>query len=129
METIKLISGAELKITLAPFVDSKNLYQVFLEEVKDVKITSDMEIGPGLLKDMICTLMSSKKFELVLNQCMKRATYNSLKIDENTFEPVDARQDYFEVCFYVAKENLLPFTKSLYVKFAPMLDQIKQSLA
>lgn len=110
---MKLPSGAELRITLAPFSDSKALYQALLEEVKTLKWEASTEIDTNFIKDVVCVGLASKKFEAALWKCMERALYNNLKITEQTFEPVEARQDYIEACFEVAKENITPFLKTL----------------
>ena len=113
---VKMPSGAVLKITPAPFADSKALYQAFLEEAKGVQLNAKGQVG-NLLKDLICSGFSSQKVEAALWVCMGRCIYNAgkgdLKIDQDTFEEVEARQDYMDACMEVAKENVGPFTKGL----------------
>lgn len=124
-----LPSGAELKVTVADFAVSKALYQAILEEAKAVHIDPVAEIDVNLFKDMFCACMSSKKVEVCLAECLKRVTYNGLKIDKDTFEPVEAREDFTTVCFEVAKENVAPFMKSLFAQFAPILGELKNGPA
>lgn len=112
----ELPSGALLKIQLAPFADSKALYQAVLEEMKDIQLNSSDELF-NLFKDAACAGFSSKKIEAALEVCFKRCLYNDLKIDRNTFEPEEARQDFVHVCIYVAQENIMPFLKSLSAQF------------
>ena len=71
-------------------------------------------IDVNLRKDLFCTFLASKKIEAALAECMKRVTYNGLKITEDTFEPVEARDDYLTVCVEVTRENVVPFMKSLF---------------
>lgn len=120
-----LPSGANLKITLGTFSESKNLYQVMLEEAKSLSISENDEIDVNLFKNIFCLGLSSKKIEQALKPCLARCLYNNFKIDENTFEPVEARQDYIKACFYVAKENMLPFGRGLYAEFLPLLEKLK----
>lgn len=120
----KLPSGAVLKITLAPFAEAKALYQACLEEVKGLRVDPKEEMDVNLFKDLFCVGLSSKKIEAALAPCLKRALYNDLKIDDATFEPVEARQDYIVACFEIAKENIAPFAKSLYAEFSPLLAKI-----
>jgi hypothetical protein len=124
MIEVSLPSGAVLKIGLAPFDDSKNLYQAILEELKGVQISSTREAG-DVLKDLACVGLSSKKIESCLWACLKRCTYNDGKgdfiISKETFEPVKAREDYFTVCLAVAKENINPFMKNLFVEYQKIL--------
>lgn len=124
MKEIKLPSGAILKITLAPFSDAKALYQAFLEEIKNIEVSSKEDFT-SLFKNIICVGFSSKKIESCLEVCLKRCTYDygkgDLKIDKDSFEPVENRGDYMSVCIEVAKENILPFMKSLYAQYQQLL--------
>jgi hypothetical protein len=124
MKEINLPSGAILKITLAPFIDAKALYQAVLDEIKSINIATNPDMA-SVFKDLACIAFSSKKIEQCLEVCFKRCTYDSgkgdLKIDQNTFEPVEARSDYMAVCMNVAKENILPFMKSLYAEYQQFL--------
>lgn len=129
IKEVKMPSGAILKINLAPFGDSKALYQAVLEEAKGLKIDGQAELDVNLFKDIFCAGFSSKKIEAALMLCMKRALYNDLRITDETWEPVAAREDYMPACFEVAKENLLPFTKSLSAQYALILGQLKKGQA
>lgn len=129
MTEIVLPTGAKLVITSAPFADAKALYQAVVEEMRGIKASPDVELDTNWIKDMLCAGLSSKKIDAALAKCMERATYDGIRIVADTFEPVKAREDYLTVCFEVAKENIMPFTKSLYAKFAPQLEKLKSSLA
>lgn len=121
---VGLPSGAELVITPAPFADAKALYQAVLEELKSLKLNPQDDVDVNLLKDLICAGFGSKKIELALSKCFQRATYNGLKVTDDTWEPVEARQDYLQACLEVAKENLLPFVKSLSAEFSTVFRAI-----
>lgn len=123
MKTIKLPSGAELSIDVAPFADARALYQACLEEGKILRLDPTAEVDANLFKDLLCTALSSKKIEAAITKCMERALYNKLKITNDTWEPVEARDDYMTACLEVAKENILPFTKSLYAQYAGLLER------
>jgi hypothetical protein len=120
MIEIDLPSGAILKITLAPFSDSKALYQAILEEMKEIDFQAGSEIA-SLFKNISCAALSSKKIEKCLEVCFKRCTYDSgagdLKIDAQTFEKEEHRQDYITVCSAVIEANIMPFMKSLLAEF------------
>jgi len=125
----KLPSGSTLKFSLAPFADAKALYQACLEEMRGLTVDPREEIDVNLFKDLFCVALSSKKIEAAVWDCLKRATYNNgkgdLKISSDTFEPLEARQDYIPACFEVAKENIAPFAKSLYAEFSPLWEKIQ----
>lgn len=128
MKEKKLPSGAILRIGLASFEQSRNLYQAVLEEAKAILIGSKTEMA-SVYKDLFCVGFSSKKIESCLWECFKHCTYNNgqtgdLKIDSDTFEPLAARDDYLTVCMEVARENIYPFVKSLYVEYEHVLTMI-----
>lgn len=124
MPKITLPSGAELDITPSPFTVAKALYQAVAAEGKDLKLDPSAEIDVNFYKDIFCVALSSKKIEAALAECMKRVTYNGVKVTDETFEPIEARDDYLSVCFEVMKENIQPFTKSLYAKYADILGSL-----
>jgi hypothetical protein len=115
----KLPSGAILKFNIAPFAEGKALYQAVLEEFRGLK----------LFKDLFCVALSSSKIEAALNKCIERALYNDLKIGKDTFEDVEARQDYIPLCFEIAKENIAPFAKSLYAEYKPLWEKAQKAVA
>lgn len=115
-----LPSGATLRFNVAPFADARELYQVILSEIKDVPFNSKRELGE-VIKELVCIVASSKPVEAAIWQCFKKALYNNVKITEQTFEPVEARDDYLTACLEVTKENIMPFTKSLYAEYGHLL--------
>lgn len=132
MRCVTCPSGAQLTIYPAPFPDAKALYKALLREARGVAINSKMELQE-LYKELFCLGFSSDTIEKELWKCLVRCTYNSgkgdLKIDENTFEPLEARDDYMVVCMEVAKENVLPFVKSLYAEFQKALSMTEGTQA
>lgn len=128
MQAVTLPSGAILKIGLAPFKDSKALYQAVLAEGPSIKIESTDQ-AENAIKDLFCVMLSSSKIEAALKPCLERSLYNGKKIDENSFEPKDARQDYIEACYLVAKANIEPFIVSLFARFSQVKDLINANPA
>jgi hypothetical protein len=129
MRTVKLPSGAELKIGLAPFSESNALFKAVGAELKSLKVTFDTELDVNLLKDIVCSAVASDKIEGCIWDCMKKCVYNDSRITKETFEPEEARQDYYVALLEVAKENLIPFTKSLSAQFADILKKINPAQA
>lgn len=128
MREIKCPSGAILKVTPAPFAVAKALYQAVLKEGRTINV----HIGeglPNLYKEIFCAGFSDPAIDLYLKQCLLRCLYcpaveggAEMKIEDSTFEPVEAREDYMFVCMEVAKENLTPFVKSLYAEYRRILE-------
>lgn len=132
MKEIKLPSGAVLKITPSPFKAAKALYQAILKEGRGVEVSTKTEMST-LFKDLFCTGFSSPQIEECLWACFQRCTYNGgngdLRISDDTFEPIQARDDYFTVCVEVAKENVGPFVKSLYAEYQRFIAMMPTDLA
>lgn len=130
MMEVSLPSGAILKMMDTPFKVSLALNEAVIEEMKGIHFSSETEML-AIYKDLFCTGFSSKKIKDCLWKCFERCTYNSgngdFRITEATFEPLDARQDYADICMEVAKYNILPFVKSRSAKFSQILESLKSS--
>ena len=113
MKEVLLPSGAKLQITMSPFTPAKALFHAILEEGTQLKMSPGDELDVNLFKDIFCVILSSKKIELALWQCMSKALYNKLPISIDTFEDEKAREDYIQVCVEVALVNVQPFMKNL----------------
>lgn len=125
---ISLSTGRKLMVGDVPFPAARALFQALLDEGRGVSINSQSDML-ALCKDLLCTSFASKKIEAALWECMKRCTYEGLKIDDKTFEKAEAREDYVEICFEVALEVVRPFTKSLYAQYGRLLDRLQSVLA
>ncbi len=121
---MKTMSGSELVLAPAPFADAKALLTAFLKEARGVEIKGREEL-PNLMKNIICAAVTSPEMDAALAKCMERCRYRGLKIVADTFEAIDARQDYLEVCYLVAEENLRPFMNSLYAKFVELSKKLE----
>jgi hypothetical protein len=126
---MKLPSGVELTVTLAPFAESKALLDAILEEARGLRLDPKAEVDANLWKDCFCVFVSSQRVQAALEPCMRRAAYGGVAIHAETFEPEAARDDYLPVCYEVAKVNITPFTKSLYARFSHLLEALKKALA
>jgi len=130
VKEVELPSKAILKIHHTPFEVSLALNEAVIEELKGLQFDSQTDMLK-IYKDIFCTGFSSKKIKECLWKCFERCTYNSgngdLKIDKNTFDPMDARQDYAAVCMEVAQYNIAPFVKAHSAKFFQALESLKSS--
>ena len=130
MREVQLPSGAVLKVNPAPFGEAKALMQALFAEARGVEIIQGAEI-PNMMKDLLFSGLSSVAIDKALKPCLARCIYSSgkgeLKVDEDTFEPAEAREDYMDVVFEVVKENVGPFGKGLYAKFGLLMSMIEKS--
>ena len=112
-------SGAKVKINIAPFEDSQNLLFAMERALKDEGF--DMKDVIGNIKEfdlkslniwpiakLAMAVDCSKEVNDALWTCLARCSRNGDKITKMTFEPVDARQDYYEIIFSCIKENIVP---------------------
>lgn len=121
---VSLPSGAELEMTLAPFLEGRKLSKAIAKCLKEVNIDSNTEIEANLntLKDLFMECLTSQEVEDSILACLKRCTYNKQRITSwDIFEDVNARQDYIPVCWEVCKFNLAPFTKNLFAKLSTFI--------
>jgi hypothetical protein len=121
MKEVNLPSGKILRVGLAPFADSKALYQSILIELKGIKAEAKQEIDTNFIKDILCSILSSGNVDRTISKCMDRCLYGGLKIDAQTFEPEENRQDYIIVLQEVAWSNIEPFLKGLSVPLKDIL--------
>ena len=120
-----LPSGAKLEVDEAPFRVAESLNDAIMDEGKKLVISGTDEVDYNFIKNVALTGFSSKPIKLALNECMKRALYNGLKITEDTWEPTEARGDYYLACFHVAEVNVRPFMKNLFAQFGVIVSKIK----
>lgn len=128
LKEFKLPSGAVLKYNLAPFTDSRDLYQSILKEAQNIGFNFNDDIDINFIKNIICVLLSSKDIERAIWKCFEKALYNGNRITSETFEEEEARQDYFDCMTQIAWANILPFMKGLFAKYEPIINQLKEAL-
>lgn len=119
MRQVTLPSGATLKVGLAPFADALVLQQACLRELRHISVGRSIPME-NMLKDMFCTAYASPEVQAAMKPVILRSTYNDAKIDLNSpdmFEPVLARQDYFQVLAEVAQDNIGPFMSYLFAEY------------
>lgn len=126
MREVQLSSGRVFKVAPGSFSESKALYQALLEELKGIKIESQTQLA-SVYKDLFCSGFSSSKVEEKLWPCMMRCLYAQHKITQETFEAVEAREDFTEICLEVVKENINPFLKHLYARWSILEDLLQNS--
>lgn len=126
---VSLPSGAELEMTLAPFMEGERLFAATAECLKSVKVdgnadVKDLTSNLNSLKDMFLSCLTSQAMKDAILACLKRCTYNKQRITSwDIFDDVKAREDYLAVCWEVCKFNLAPFMKSLISKFSTLVKE------
>lgn len=127
--SIKIIlsSGAKLEITPLPYLKAWSVSQIVIKEVekigldpkdlKSIDFNNPMAADVLNFKNPLCAVLASESILEAAKTCMERCTYNGLRIDDDTFERIEARQDFLPVVFSVLKENISPFFANLFSYF------------
>lgn len=125
LREITLPSGRKMEVVPAPFAEAKRLYQAFASEMKKVDLKSMEAMDVNSLKNAICAMVESSAMEAALWPCVIRCTYQGQKITAQTFEPLEAREDFMDIYYEVAQENIAPFLKGLFAQFQGFLGSRK----
>lgn len=129
MQEFKLKSGNVLKVNVAPFIDSIKLVNVvaraFSQRGLNFKIDRETELSfqglfsknpDAFIKGLMDIVFEEFVMELVF-KCAERCIYIqngvSVKITQDTFESESARNDFYEIMYNIAYENIKPFFKNL----------------
>lgn len=129
MREISVPSGTIVKISEAPWADAMALKNAIgLELAKgniDISLDFQKDMDVGQLIKLVALLDSSQNVQNALMKCLARCTYDGQAINSATFEPVGARQDYYDIVVECLKENLSPFFKSLLSRLQPFMQSSK----
>lgn len=131
MREITVPSGAQVKIGIAGWDDVMTLKGAILAEAAraDIKITMDMaaDFDIGQIAKMAMLVDSSKTVYDALFKCLGKSTYNGQSITKATFEPVEARRDYYKIVIEFMKDNLGPFFEEILSGLKPLLAELPKS--
>lgn len=118
---VALPSGATLKIQPAKFADAKALLTAATSEFRKFELSSQTDLA-AVYKELACIGLSSPAVEKALWQCMTSCLYVigdvTQKVTPELFDDVARRDDFITICSEVAKDNIGPFTKSLFALFS-----------
>lgn len=112
-------SGAKVKINVADFEDAQNLKFAIQKALKNENVELSslndlMSSDAWPIAKIIMAVDSSKDVNEAIWPCLARCSRNGDKITKMTFEPVDARKDYYEIVVACVKENILPLFEGVF---------------
>lgn len=123
MKEFTASSGASVQIGVAGWEATMRLKNAAFRElakvgldIKGMKLSKDMDIS-GLISAFLAVESSPEVYE-ALWPCLEKSLYNSKKITKNTFEPEEARQDYYEILLEFLKVNFTPFLPKVALKLS-----------
>lgn len=123
-----LKSGRTLEIQPAKFRYAKDLLDAVLKEVKSSRLDPKQEVDVNFIKDSLLGLISSGVVESFMWPCLASCIYEKGRITPDTFEDIQSREDFLEICYEVGKANIIPFGKNLYAELSPLLGNLELSL-
>lgn len=103
------------KVVIAPagldeaFTLKAKINKAFIEN----KVNPQEAITTGDLLAVIMAMDSSLEVLNAAFDCLKKSTYNDVRITKELFESEENKPDLYEVLFYCLKVNVYPFFKSL----------------
>ena len=139
MAEVTVSSGAKVVVNIADFDDAMTLKNAIASELAKGKLQlegltqGDLDIQNMMSLDMkviepllqvALTIDSAPEVNKAIFVCLEKCLYNGEKITKQTFNPEEARADYYEIVIACLKVNLTPFFKGLLSKFlAPETNQ------
>ena len=124
-------NSVNVKINMADFTSSMKLKKAIVEAVKesglDISSVDITNLKSGAINSIIQAILtadSSDKVEDAIFKCLARCTYNGEKITKDIFEPLEARENYYEIIIACLKVNLSPFFVPLFSKFNELQEKI-----
>jgi len=106
---IKTNNGAiEVSLQDSDFATSNKLRAIFTKSVKKQGYKLE-ELGNV---ETIEVLDCNEELQEILFKCLERCTYDGVRITKETFEPISARQDYYEIMLACLGINYDPFFKA-----------------
>lgn len=111
-------SGAKILITPADWKSAKVLKKAI---EKELNLDEGLDFtNPATWIKNIISVDSSDAVDSALWPCLARCTRDNEKITEQTFDKLEARQDYYEIVSACIKENLGPLVESLFSKLSAL---------
>ena len=139
-------TGAKVVINVASMKQATNLKNVILKEIiknpLGLKLKETAEVKSALekeldisdlldyLKNTVIGIEISEEFNNAIFDCLSKCTYDMKRITLDIFDDIPkAREDYYEILFKCAEENLRPFIKSLASRWKTLAPKIGESQA
>lgn len=118
----ELPSGAKLDVTPLDFGEAFAVFQQLAKIIGLIEVDlAGIDLGKDFLaqdlvkfKRPLAQLLSNHELDKAGRQCLKKCTYNGLKVTDATWNDVEARKDYLFAVFFALKENCGPFLEGAF---------------
>lgn len=126
-KSLKGKHGADIVIYSAPWRDAKMLFMAVSREASRQGVNFDDPANSFF--SLFFRLCGSIEVDSALAICLQRCTYNNEKITDETFNSIEAREDFHQVVKECAMVNLGPLGKELYSEFEALFAKKKNPSA
>lgn len=116
MEFITQENKATVVIAPAPLQDAFKLKSLIQKALLAQGVSIEDILEENFMNALLAVDSSQEVFDCLF-ECLKKSTYNGIKITKEVFENEAARYDLYEVFFQCVKVNLYPFFKNLLSRF------------
>ena len=118
----ELPSGSKLDVTPLDFGEAFAVFQQVAKIIGLLELDlAGIDIGKDFLaqdlvkfKRPLAQVLSNHELEKAGKQCLKKCTYNELKVTDSTWNDIDARKDYLFAMFFALKDNCGPFLEGAF---------------
>lgn len=120
MEFVTKATGAKVVLNPCSLVEAFRLKS----KIQKALLENGIKLEQALEEDLSQIIMALDSSEDVFNslfECLRKSTYNNVRITPEVFESLEAREDLYEIFFYCLKVNIYPFLKPLLSQFGIQL--------
>lgn len=118
----ELPSGLKLDVTPLDFGEAFAVFQQVAKIIGLIEVDlAGIDLGKDFLaqdlvkfKRPLAQLLSNQELDKVGRQCLKKCTYDGVKITDSTWNSLEARKDYLFAVFFALKENCGPFLEGAF---------------
>ena len=118
----ELPSGSKLDVTPLDFGEAFAVFQQVAKIIGLLELDlAGIDVGKDFLaqdlvkfKRPLAQVLSNHELEKAGKQCLKKCTYNGLKVTDSTWNDIDARKDYLFAMFFALKDNCGPFLEGAF---------------
>lgn len=107
-EIITQKGGSKVKFTETDFLTANKLKSILTKAVKKSGYSLSQLDSEKTIEVLDC----DDDLVDILFKCLERCTFEGEKISRDTFEPVSARVDYYEIMLTCLEINYTPFVKA-----------------
>lgn len=116
MEFTSENTGAKIVINPCSFQEAFRLKSA----IQKALLKNNVSLEAALEQDITSLILAIDSDEEILDRmfdCLKKSTYDGIKITKDTFEDESARGDLYDIFFQCLKVNIYPFFKPLLSRF------------